>query len=326
MNAFLDFVEFLVAIGLFVSLLSSYLIVNKLWKRRSAKEVAASISISAALLGLFTSIPLFVKFLWIDNSSMGAAKTAISIAQGVIFVLVGSGLFVAEYRGGGFFRLFGRALNLERRESADLIKALIQPKGADHILRILRQLASIDEHVDERETMLIQDFAERWHLSSLDILGHSVGHADLITLRQSMVDYLAIKPPREQAAQLLDLMRVFSEADARVTWQEELALDELGAMIKGYLGDGASDNVAMHEVLIVPQSEAQFNAVRTLLPGREEKVLRGGKVFSAGTYFSPRYAELVCEKYIALGLFATQVAGSTAEASSELQPSASAAS
>jgi hypothetical protein len=320
MSVFLDFVEFLVAIGLFVSLVSSYLIVNKLWKRRTTKEVAASISISAALLGLFTSIPLFIKFLWIDQSSMGAAKTAISIATGVIFVLVGSGLFVAEYRGRGFFRLFKGALNLERRESADLIKALIQPKGADHILRILRQLASIDEHVDERETTLILDFAQRWHLNSHDLVGRGAEHADLITLRQSMVDYLAIRPPREQAAQLLDLMRVFAEADARVTWQEELALDELGAMIKRYLGDGASDNVLMHEVLIVPQSETQFNAVRSLLPGREEKVLRGGKVFSAGTYFSPRYAELVCEKYIALGLFATPVAGSAADAPSELQP------
>ena len=72
-------------------------------------------------------------------------------------------------------------------------------------------------------------------------------------------------------------------------------------------------------MLIVPQSEAQFNAVRTLLPGREEKDLRGGKVFSAGTYFSPRYAELVCEKYIALGLFATQVTGAEAETFIEMK-------
>jgi hypothetical protein len=326
MSVFLDFVEFLATIGILVSLVSSYLIVNKLWKRRTTKEVAASVSISAALLGLFTSIPLFIQFLLIDHSFLGAAKTAISITTGVIFVLIGSGLFVAEYRGRGFLRLFGRALRVERRESGDLIKALIQPKGADRILLILRQLAAIDEHVDERETMLIQDFARQWQLGSLDIQEHSGGHADLLTLRQSMVDYLGIKPPPEQAGQLLDLMRVFSEADARVTWQEELALDELGAMIRRYLAQGAADDVVVHEVLIVPQSEAQFQAVQSLLPGREQKVLRGGKVFSAGTYLSPRYAELVCEKYIALGLFATQVASSSPEARSELRPAETAAS
>ena len=317
MSVFLDFVEFLTAIGILVSLVSSYLIVNKLWTRRTTREVAASVSISAALLGLFTSIPLFIQFLLIDHSYAGAAKTAISISTGVVFVLVGSGLFVAEYRGRGFFRLFGRALKAERRESGDLIKALIQPKGADQILLILRQLASCDEHVDERETMLIRDFARQWQLGSLD-LQDPVGHTDLLTLRQSMVDYLGIKPPPEQAAQLLDLLRVFSEADSRVTWQEELALDELGAMIKGYLAAGADDDMVVHEVLIVPQSEAQFNAVRSLLPGREEKVLRGGKVFSAGTYLSPRYAELVCEKYIALGLFATQVTSSSSDSPTEL--------
>jgi hypothetical protein len=254
---------------------------------------------------------------------MGAAKTAISIATGVVFVLVGSGLFVAEYRGRGFLSLFGRALNLERRESGDLIKALIQPKGADQILLILRQLTSIDEHVDERETALIRDFAEQWHLS-LDLPERAHGQADLLALRQSMVDYLALEPPREQASQLLDLMRVFAEADARVTWQEELALDELGVMIQRYLSDGAEDLV-MHEVLIVPQSEAQFNAVRSLLPGRAEKVLRGGKVFSAGTYYSPRYAEVVCEKYIALGLFATQVSGAPSETPPEVERAESAA-
>jgi hypothetical protein len=68
---------------------------------------------------------------------------------------------------------------------------------------------------------------------------------------------------------------------------------------------GEDAGLSLHEVLIVPQSERQVEAVRTLLPGREEKILRGGRVFSVGHYFSPRYAEFVCQKYIALGLFST---------------------
>ena len=94
MAAFLAFVEFLVAIGLLVTLISNYLIVNKLWKRRATREVAESVSISAALLGLFTSAPLFLKFLLIDHSAAGAAKTAVSMATGIVFVLIGSGLWV----------------------------------------------------------------------------------------------------------------------------------------------------------------------------------------------------------------------------------------
>ena len=63
----------------------------------------------------------------------------------------------------------------------------------------------------------------------------------------------------------------------------------------------------MHEVLIVPQNHEQFEAVEALIPGAELKEQRGGKVFSAGRFFSDAYAEVVCEKYIALGLFTAQV-------------------
>jgi hypothetical protein len=34
-------------------------------------------------------------------------------------------------------------------------------------------------------------------------------------------------------------------------------------------------------------------------------MVRGGRVFAVGDYFSTSYAEMVCQKYIALGLFTT---------------------
>ena len=303
MNAFLGFVEFLVAIGIVISLVSNYLIINKLWKRRMVREVAESVSIAAALLGLFNAIPFLVLFLLINHSPAGAAKTAISIATAVVFVLIGSGLWVAELRNRGFRHLFMRALKLERKESADLLKQFVQPKGAEQILRILHQLASVDGHVDEREAALIREFAREWRLAepATDGSGPAV---DLITLRKSVVDYLAVRPPPKQIGQLLDVLRVLAETDARVTWQESVALEEVGAMLKQYVV-GEEEEASMYEVLIVPQSERQVEAVRTLLPDREEKMLRGGRVFSVGHYFSPRYAEFVCQKYIGLGLFST---------------------
>jgi hypothetical protein len=122
-----------------------------------------------------------------------------------------------------------------------------------------------------------------------------------------MVDYLALDPPREQVTQLVDLLQLFAESDDRVAWEEELALDELSGLARAHLNQDGPAPV-LHEVLIVPQSTEQFDAVRSLLPGRAEKLLRGGKVFSVGRFFSPRYAEVVCEKYIALGLFTALVA------------------
>jgi hypothetical protein len=300
--------EFLVAIGLLVTLVSNYLIINKLWKRRAVREVAESISVGAALLGLSTAAPFLLLFLFVDQSPAGAAKTTLGIVTGVVFVLVGSGLWVAELRERRFFSLLISSLRLERKESGDLIRWMVQPKGADRIVHVLHQLAAVDGHIDESEAILIRSFAEQWHLPPPRLDEAHTG--DLLTLRQSVVDYLAVHPPHEQAAQLFDLMQLLVKADAQVSWEETLALDEVGGMVGHYLAaEGAP--AAAYEVLIVPQSEAQVDAVQTLLPDAAEKMVRGGRVFSVGTYFSAQYAEMVCQKYIALGLFTAILADSS---------------
>jgi hypothetical protein len=294
--------ESLVAVSLLIALVSNYLIINKLWKRRAVRDVAESISVSAALLGLFTSVPFLILFLFVDQSPAGATKTLIGIVTGLVFVSVGSGVWVPELRGTRFRSLFVGALKLERKESGDLIKLLVQPKGADRILVVLQQLAAVDGHIDEGELELIRGFAERWRLpeptATVD------GDADLLVLRHSVEHYLGVSPPREQAAQLLDLLHLLAQADAHVSWQETLALEEVGGMIRHYLARGDTAPPG-YEVVIVPQREEQIDAVQTLLPNAAEKIVRGGRVFSVGIYFSPHFAEMVCQKYIALGLCTT---------------------
>lgn len=307
MSPFLRFVEFLVAISVVVAAVSNYLIINKLWSRRDRKEVAESISISAALLGLATGVPFLIQFLVIDQSPAPAIKQAIGLVTAFVFISIGSGLWVSEYRGQGFMRLLAKALKLEGHESRDLIKSILQPKGAAAILSILHKLATIDRHLHEKEIELIEEFAARWKIAAPPLEPGDVdGSGDLLDLRQSVAEYLKIGPPPDQAAQLLDVMHLFVKADAQVSPEEELALEELSGLIEHYVaGDGAESPI--HEVLIVPQSDEQMEAVRVLIPGTEMKVLRGGRVFSVCRVFSANYAEVICEKYIALGLFTTQV-------------------
>lgn len=307
MRHFIVYVEFLVTISVLVTAVSNYLIVNKLWKRRQKKEVAESISIAAALLGMATGLPFFIQFTFVDQSPAPAVKTAISLATGVFFVAIGSGLWVQENRGEGLLTLFLRALKLERKESTYLLKELGRPKGADQIVEVLRHLATIDKHVDEKEMELIREFADRWDVPVPELEAGEVeeGGGDLVGLRSGVVSYLAVEPPAEQAAHLLDVLQLFVKADAQVTREEEMALEELSALVTGYVSEEEAQE--MHEVLIVPQSDRQFEAVRSLFPGTEVKTIRGGEVFSVGRFFSPRYAEAVCQKYIDLGLFTTRV-------------------
>lgn len=307
MSAFLRFMQFMVGISLLVSTVTTYLVINKLWSRKGHKEVAESISISAALLGLFTGVPFLVQFAFIDHRWAATGSATLGILKGMVYILVGAGIWVQENRGVGFFSLFVRALNLERKESADLVKALSQPKGAHQLMDVFLAMAEVDKHVDEREIELMRLFARRWHVDLPDLRAGDREHgSDMMQVRKSVETYLAVSPPAEQARELVDVLQLFVQADEKVTREEELVMEEISGMISAYAASG-DDGGRMHEVVIVPQDDAQTDAVRSLLPGVEPKSARGGRVFAVGRFFSPRYADMVCDKYIALGLFTARV-------------------
>lgn len=306
METFLALNEVLVGLSVAIAAVSNYLIINKLWSRRMKKDVAESISISAALLGLATGFPFLIQFVLVDQNWAAAGKAGIGILTGVVFVTVGAGLWVTEYRGQGFLRLFARALNLERKESVDLLKALVQPAGAKQLIKVFEAMAGVDKHVDAREIEMIQQFAKRWHVDAPDIEEGSAEHAgDVVALRGSVVDYLKVSPPADQATELLDVLNIFVRADDEVTAEEELVLEEITGMITEYVSDTGDGGA--HEVVIVPQNDDQMAAVMSLFPGLEAKTMRGGTVYSVGRFFSARYADVVCDKYISLGLFTARV-------------------
>jgi hypothetical protein len=306
LETFLALNEVLVGLSVVIAAISNYLIINKLWSRRMKKDVAESISISAALLGLATGLPFLVQFLLVDQNWAAATKASIGIFTGIVFVTVGTGLWVTEFQGQGFFRLFARALNLERRESADLLKTLVQPTGAQELIRVFEVMATVDKHVDAREIEMIQDFARRWHVDPPDLVEGAVDDAgDVVALRESVEEYLAVSPPAHQATELLDVLNIFVLADDEVSTEEELVMEEVTGMITGYVS--AKGDVGQHEVVIVPQNADQLAAVVSLFPGIEPKTMRGGTVYSVGRFFSARYADVVCDRYISLGLFTARV-------------------
>ena len=308
MTTFRSLVEFLLAISALISVVANYLIINKLWKRKHLKDVAESVSISAAFLGIVTLAPLLAYFILEDRIEL-ILKNAVGMLTGIIFVLIGTGLWVKTNRGVPFRRLLLRALRLERRESAYLIRSMRQPKGADRIIGILELMAKLDRHVHEDEIKLLEEFAQRWHIESPGLEAGAFDHDGAeLEVREAVREYLELRPPHEQVAQLMDVLHLFVKADAEVSEEERVVLEEIEGLIAHYVEENTLDR-RTYEVLIVPQSTAQFEAAEALLPGAELKELRGGRVISIGTFFSRDYAEAVCQKYIALGLFTAQVSG-----------------
>ena len=306
MTWFEKLLTFLVSGALVFSLIKGYLTVNKIWKRRKNEEVANSISIVAAMLGFVVGFPFLLNALIITNDYFNAAKSVIALFLATVFTLIGTGYFVDKNRGVGFFTLLGRALKLEGKESGDLLSDMIRPKGARKIIDILKKLAAIDDDIAQEEIDLINQFSEKWGIDVPDLTpGKPQEVTNLVELKGLVQSYLDEGPDTEVAEGLVDLINLMAEADDEVTEEEAMAVAEFTGMISHYVSQEKGGEMEMFEVSIVPQGDQQMEAVRELLPELEIVESRGGRVFKVGKYFSEDYAEAVCEKYIALGLYSS---------------------
>tara|TARA_Y100001934_G_C12237495_1_gene718573 strand:- start:126 stop:1154 length:1029 start_codon:yes stop_codon:yes gene_type:complete len=297
-------ISILVSGALLFSIIKGYLTVNKIWKRRKNEEVANSISIVAAMLGFVVGFPFLLNSLVITQDYFSAGKSVVALFLATIFSLIGTGYYVDRNRGVGFFILLGRALKLEGKESGDLINDMIRPKGARKIIDILHKLAAIDDEIAQEEIDLINEFSEKWGIPISDLEPGKVKEVtNLVELKALVQSYLDEGPDTDVAEGLVDLMNLMAEADDEVTEEEAMAVAEFTGMIGFYVSTEKGGVMDMYEVNIVPQGDEQIKAVRELLPDIAVVSDRGGRVFKVGKYFSEDYAEAVCEKYIALGLY-----------------------
>jgi hypothetical protein len=301
---FKKLITLLVTSALLFSFFQFYLKLNKVWKRRKIIEVANSISIVASLLGFATLIPFLMNSLLIIGDYASAAKYILGIVLATAFSLISVGYFVDENRGISFFTLLGRALKSEGKESGDLISDMLRPKGARKIIDILHKLAAIDDDIAQEEIDLINQFSEKWDIEVPDLKpGKPEEVTNLVQLKALVQSYLDEGPDTDVAEGLVDLINLMAEADDEVTEEEAMAVAEFTGMIAHYVSAEKGGEMEMFEVNIVPQGEDQMDAVREILPELDIVEDRGGRVFKVGKYFSEDYAEAVCEKYIALGLY-----------------------
>jgi putative ABC transport system ATP-binding protein len=204
--------------------------------------------------------------------------------------------------------LLRRFEDLRRQEQlSGSVDALLRgAKGATELMAVFEAIAAVDQHIDAREIALIEAFVTRWHLPSPKLKeGATETDGDVLVLRESVERYLAISPPAEQATELLDVLYHFVNADEEVSQEEQIVMDEITAMVMGYVMQ-SGDNGG-HEVVIVPQTEEQIAKVTSLFPGIEATLLQGGSVYSVGRFFSSKFADSICEKYVALGFFTTRI-------------------
>lgn len=290
-------VEMLFNVSVGFTTLQIYLQVNKIWKRKHELEVARSQSISGLLiLGISCIISIVYYALNDDMSSL--VESGFYLVQAIVFGLISTGLFVKGQEKTSLWNLFLKAIRFERKEADYLIKKFFKPTNANIIIDILHQLAMIDDNLDPKEQELIEAFAKEWNIEySIDKLNEkrfTDAKSNYIRLRNSVENYLKSEPPKEQAAQLKDMMQTMIEADDEISAEEELISTELMGLIQNYISDLVSDR---YHVMIVPQDENQHVSIKGLIPTAIKYDIAGGIAYSVGEFYSSKYAEMICNQF-----------------------------
>jgi hypothetical protein len=308
MSLFEELINVLTAGAIVLAMITSYLVANKLWSRKHEKVVAESISVSAQLIGILTMLPFLAKYILLDDDYMSFASLAIRLVLTFFFLAIGIGLWVAVARRESLWTKTRRALRLERKESLDLVNALIRPSGARIMLDVLQKLALIDKQLDAREKAFVQDFADRWNIKiefekQFEKATETPTERMYIDLRQRLSDYLSVTPDRTQVGQFLDIIELLIGIDQKISEEEQFIVEEIRGMLQTYINEGEAGET--FSVVVVPQDREEREAIRTLLPNARSHARWGGEVYYAGVYHSRGYAEMISRKYQALNLFST---------------------
>ncbi|MBM2814013.1 MAG: hypothetical protein HW421_775 [Ignavibacteria bacterium] len=302
---YVNVIDSTVKVSLIISIIFIYLKINKIWKRKHELEVADSQSLIGLGIYIVNCILWVSYYIFVTSDTKSMLDTTIYIFEGTIFFIIGTGIFVKGQRGQRIWHLIIRSLRLERKEADYLIKRFFRPANAEKILNILHQLAMIDNELAPKEQELLESFAKEWNIDynveKLNKEHRNDPANNFIRLRKSLAEYLEQDPQKEQVSQLRDMMDAMIQADDIVAAEEELIFNELKGIIDNFL-DKEKLN-ALYHVLIVPQKHEQEELISDMLPEATMIQISGGNAFRIGSYYSHKYAEMICNQYRDMKLF-----------------------
>ena len=302
METFKEIVGVIAYGSLAFTVVAAYMKINKIWTRKHHPEVADSVSVVGNVIYIipltFFALNYLFASLW-----QGFIDSLIWIASGILYILIGSRLWVQSHRRKSFWTRLKEVLRLERSEVGDLARAFLRPSASNIIIEILAQFAYVDRHLGSREKAFIQSFIDTWHVD-FDWESHAALEAtnprtNFMKTRGAVERYLATSPPEDQVEQLTDVLEALAKVDDTVSEQEALILEEINGLLLEYLQQ--DDGGERFVVVIAPQNDDQDAAIAALLPGIRKKPVAGGIGYTIGSYFSQKYADVVCEQYRSLG-------------------------
>ncbi|MBM2816704.1 MAG: hypothetical protein HW421_3466 [Ignavibacteria bacterium] len=294
------------AIG--IAIIEVYFKINKIWKRKHEKQVAESQSIVGLGMASLVLIVWMCNFI-IKGDYEAIADNVVYLGEAAIYIVIGSGFFVAEKRKTqkGFWNMIKDALRVERKEASYLLKSITGKGQAEKIIKILHNIAWIDNDFDVKERDMIKDFAGLWGIKINDTEFNTNPHKEseerLVRYERvisSLKDYLEEKPTRDHSLQVKKLLYDIINADGVIEQEEDIIIGQLDGIILTYL----NEPVPKFSVLVVPQNENHREIIETILKSvnpdmilsEKERYIDGGTGFVVSECYSQSFADIVAEE------------------------------
>jgi hypothetical protein len=301
MRVFEAIVHFLLTISVATNAFCYYLRVNKVWTRKHEPLVAESNSPTSTLIWICVILPFCINYM-LQKDWQVTLSYFFRLSLYVFLFLVSIGFWVKDPLHKGIWQKIIKAFKQEVNESTNLIKALNSPSAKKELINILYRIAWIDEEIDEKEQQYIQMFADSWEIDVRHLFTApppEKGIDKLNKIREEVITYLKLQPPKEQALGLSDVVQILINIDGQVTQEEELIGAEISSMLTTY---GSQQGTTLYKVIVHPTKEQEVSLSSVLSSATKEYIL-GNQAYVSGIFQTRSYAEALVEDYRKQNLF-----------------------
>ena len=125
------FTNLSVVLGLALALFKDYLNISKMWPRKQKTAVAESISITASIIGLVSTLPYLVLVMFVYHDWLVSVRTISTLSREFLTLLIGIGLWLPINQGRPLWQTFTKAL--KRGRETQHVEVVIVPQSETQI-------------------------------------------------------------------------------------------------------------------------------------------------------------------------------------------------
>lgn len=284
-----------------VLLLTIYMSLNKIWRRRHEPEVVDSISFCAKVFNVILLIAIVISLSYSFDLIFFLLFMSWLITE-FFYALVAAGLWARNECSSK--DNLKRALRLDRQESFALVKDFLNMSQVEIIYELLCMIAFVDGDFDPAEEKVLRELADEFYLNYDETIerikskfGKMGSHLLMQELKEEIQAFIETKPKMPRAELIKYYTIRLITADEKVTPEEEAISAEINTIIDKYL---ETHKIKTHyHLLAIPQNQEELNSLeQSRSADKLDKAIHGtSNAYHIASFYSLRVAELTRVEY-----------------------------